>query len=567
MTTMTTITTIRPGRRVVAAGLVGALALTSGIALTATSGWLVVRASEGPQILLLLTAIVAVRAFGMARPVLRYAERLLSHDSALADLSQRRTRLYAALVPLSPGRLGAKARSELLTGVADDLTDVSEASVRVTVPTVSAAGAGLLAAALTALVAPLAGLVLLALVVLLAAGCRLALALESRSAEAVLRARAEVTRVADLVSRHAEELRAVGATFTALGWLDGQHDVLRRATRAQARGRGLVAAWLLLVTGAATVATAFAASRSGLGGPMAALLVVTPVAVGDSLAGITDAMRALVRARASAARLDDLLAQTPTVAAGTVDDESEGHNPPHLRSKVGEERGPGHPENDPQVGVHLTLTGVTAEWAPGRGLLAPATLDLPAGSRTAFVGANGSGKSTLLAVLARHLDPATGRYEIDGTDVRDLPVEDVRALVAVVDDEPHVFATTLRENLRLAAPEADDERIERAIADAGLDAWREGLAAGLDTRLGTGGLGVSGGERARLGLARALLSRRPVLLLDEPVAHLDHATAVAVLADVERATRGASVVMVSHRPEGIDGFDRVVNLEGAKDGQ
>jgi ABC-type multidrug transport system fused ATPase/permease subunit len=266
-------------------------------------------------------------------------------------------------------------------------------------------------------------------------------------------------------------------------------------------------------------------------------------------------MRALVRARGAAERLDDLLSQTPAVS-----DRPRHPGVPDARTGDPAGRAVG-------TGVRLTLTGVTAEWAPGRGRLAPTSLDLPAGSRTAFVGANGTGKSTLLAVLARHLDPTTGRYEVDGSDVRDLPLEAVRSLVAVVDDEPDVFASTLRDNLRLAAPDAGDDRIERALADAGLADWRDGLVEGLDTRLGAGGLGVSGGERARLGLARALLSARPVLLLDEPVAHLDHATAVAVLADVERATRGATVVMVSHRPEGIDGFDRLIDLEGAEDGQ
>lgn len=549
---MSAVTALRPGRRVVGAGVVGALALASGIALTATSGWLIVRASEEPQILLLLTAIVAVRTFGMARPVLRYAERLISHDAALADLAQRRSALFAALVPLSPARLGARSRAEVLTGVAEDLTDVTEASVRVSVPTISALGAGLLAAALTAAASPAAGLVLLALVALVAVGCLAALGLETRSSREVLRARAEVARVADLVARQAEELRAIGGTATALGWLDDAHDVLRTATRAQARGRGLVAAWLLLVTGTATVLSALIAARAGLSDPVTALLVLTPVAVGDALGGVTDSMRALVRARGSAQRLEDLLAQPPAVAAGPP--------PTGTPSRTDGDR------TEPAA-VELTLTDVTALWGPDRGLRSPVSLTLPPGSRTAFVGANGSGKSTLLAVLARHLDPSSGRYAVDGTDVRTLPLETVRELVAVVDDEPHVFATTLRDNLRLAAPTAVDDELVEAARRAGLGEWLEGLPAGLDTRLGTGGLGMSGGERARLGLARALASRRPILLLDEPVAHLDHATAVAVLADVERATHGRTVVMVSHRSEGVDGFDRVITVTEPDHGQ
>lgn len=192
--------------------------------------------------------------------------------------------------------------------------------------------------------------------------------------------------------------------------------------------------------------------------------------------------------------------------------------------------------------------------------LSPVTLRVPAGEHVVLTGANGSGKSTLLAVLARQLDPATGTYRLGGVDVTRMPLAAVRAHLAVVDDEPHIFASSLRENVRLARPDADDAAVESALRAAGLGAWLNGLADGLDTMLGTGGRGVSGGERARLALTRAHVSGRPVVLLDEPVAHLDHATAVAVLADVRRAFAGRTVIMVSHRPDGVDGFDRVVDL-------
>ena len=135
---------VRPVRAVLGAGLLGGIATASGIALTATSGWLIVRASERPPILLLLTAIVAVRTFGMARPVFRYWERLRSHDVALADLADRRTTAYERLIPLTPARLGRRGRADLLTGIVDDLSDVVDAQVRVTVPVLSVLVAGVL---------------------------------------------------------------------------------------------------------------------------------------------------------------------------------------------------------------------------------------------------------------------------------------------------------------------------------------------------------------------------------------------------------------------------------------
>src|SRR6476661_7428949 len=180
-------------------GLLGGIATASGMALTATSGWLIVRAAERPVILTLLTAIVMVRAFGMARPVFRYWERLTSHDAALALLAERRTSAYEALIPLTPARLGRRRRSDVLTGVVDDLTDVVDAQVRVTVPVISTAVAGGLAIALTMALSMPVGLVMLGLGVAVCIISTLAAHLESRSLPELLAARAEVTRVSELM--------------------------------------------------------------------------------------------------------------------------------------------------------------------------------------------------------------------------------------------------------------------------------------------------------------------------------------------------------------------------------
>lgn len=527
---------VRINRTIVWAGLLGGAATASGIALTATSGWLIVRASERPVILTLLAAIVAVRAFGMARPYFRYLERLVSHDSALADLAERRAATYAALIPLTPARLGRRARSQVLTAVVDDLTDTVEAQVRVTVPIISSLVAGVLATVLTALVEPVAGLILAGLLLVIALACLVAHRLESHSQAALLEARAEVQRVSDLVARQADELRAIGAGATALGWVENAHALLASATRRQSRGRALVASVILLGTGAATALTAYLVDPGTIGGPLAALLVVLPVAVGDALAPLPEAMRALARAEGSQQRLDALLDQTPAV---TVPAE-------------GAAVAAGQPS--------LATASVTASWTGAREDLAATDLDLPPGRRVAVIGANGSGKSTLLAVLARHLDPTGGRYAVDDADVRGLDLDQVRSRLAVVDDEPHVFAGSLRANLALAAPDATDDDQRRALDRAGLAPWVDGLPEGLDTLLGTGGRGLSGGERARLGVARAIVSERPAVLLDEPVAHLDHATATAVIEDLVRASAGRTVVMVSHRPDGVEAFDAVLDL-------
>jgi thiol reductant ABC exporter CydC subunit len=523
------------------------------MALTATSGWLIVRAAERPVVLTLLTAIVMVRAFGIARPVFRYAERLVSHDAALRLLAERRTDAYARLVPLTPARLGRRRRADVLTGVVEDFTDAVDAQVRVTVPVISTVLAGGLVIAVVAAVALPVGLVLLALAVVVGVVCAVALALESRSLPDLLAARAEVARVSELMATQSRELRAVGGWDTALGWLDDAHRTLEQVTRRISLGRATAAALFLVGVGAAVAATAVIARGLDVATPVKALLVLTPVAVSEAITPLVDAMRALARARGSEARIDALLDSDPAVvdpAADAAPDAATGGSDADAADHF-----------CAAGGVAVDVRGLTASWTGRRTDLGPLDLDLRPGSRVVVTGPNGTGKSTLLAVLARHLDPSGGSYALDGSDALGVPLEAARSRIAVVDDEPHVFATTLRNNLTLARPDASDAEVEAALDAAGLGGLLADLPDGLDTTLGASGRGLSGGERARLGIARAHVSRRPLVLLDEPVAHLDPPTARAVLADLTGAAEARqTLVMVTHRDEGTDLFDRVVAL-------
>ena len=398
-----------PSAGTVRGGLLGGIATASGMALTATSGWLIVRASEQPVILTLLTAIVAVRAFGMARPVFRYWERLTSHDAALEMLAERRTSAYEALVPLTPARLGRRRRSDVLTGVVDDLTDVVDAQVRVTVPVISTAVAGGIAIALTLVLSRPVGLVMLGLGVAVCLISLLAARLESRSLPELLAARAEVTRVSELMASQSGELRAVGGWATALGWLDEAHAALDRVTRRISAGRAAAASLFLVAVGAAVAVTAVIAQDLAVSTPVKALLVLTPVAVSEAITPLVDAMRALARARGSEHRIDALLDLAPAVAD---EPRSRSRRARPRRTTTRRAPGPGT-RHTPAV---ASRRGLTASWTGERTDLTATDLDVPAGSRIAITGPNGSGKSTLLAVLARHLDPSGGTYRLGGTD-------------------------------------------------------------------------------------------------------------------------------------------------------
>jgi len=527
-----------PRRELALSTVLGALASLSGVALTATAGWLIVQASTMPGVLTLLVAIVGVRTFGLARPVLRYAERLRSHDAALRLLARRRVAVYEAVVPLTPARLGRR-RGDMLASIVDDVDSVLDRELRVRLPARSFWVVAGVAAVVAAAIEPLAGLVVLA--GCLAAGSlawALARAGARRAQPDLVAARAELSAAVLEAVQVAEELKMWQAEDLARGRVVRHSHRIGRDSLVTAAWWGSARAWVLLVTGVAVAVAAVVARDAHLAGtlsgPMLALLVLTPLALADVALPLADAGALSVRTEAATARLDALARTEPAV------------------------RDPEHPAA--VATSEVDVRGARARWDDEAPLTAPATFDLRPGDRVGVVGPSGSGKSTLAAVLLRFLDPAEGEVRLGGTPTRDLAADDVRRRVGLVDDDPHVFATTVVENIRLARPEADDADVERALRRAHLGPWLDGLPGGLDTWLGDGHAGVSGGERARLGIARTLLADQPVLVLDEPAAHLDVPTAEVLAAEVLAGDRDTAVLWITHTGVGLDRVDRVVDL-------
>ena len=225
-------------------------------------------------------------------------------------------------------------------------------------------------------------------------------------------------------------------------------------------------------------------------------------------------------------------------------------------------RDPERPAPTPRPPVTVALEGVTARYP---GAVTPALerfdLRLEPGERIALIGPSGAGKTTVTNLLLRFLDPEEGHATLGGSDLRSLRQEDVRSVFALAGQDAHVFDSTIRENLRLARPQAGDGELHEALAKAHLADWVATLPDGLDTLVGEDGRRLSGGQRQRLVVARALLADAPVLLLDEPTAHLDPPTAEALVRDVLDAANGKSVLLITHRPEGLDLVDRIVVLE------
>ncbi|MEV4801522.1 thiol reductant ABC exporter subunit CydC [Nonomuraea sp. NPDC049421] len=528
----------RIGLRVWWAVLAGSAADLAGLGLIAAAAWLITRAAEQPPLAALSVAIVATRAFATGKGVFRYAERLTGHDVALRAQAGTREDLYEALIPPQRPRHGG---ADLLSRMVDDTVAVQDLLVRCLLPAAAAAMAGLAAVVIGLTILPVAALVLVAGLVLagvlLPAGTAAA---ARRWSARIAPARAALAgRVADLVHGSAD-LAAYGADDAALDRARAADETLAALERRQSRVHAAALAGGTLLQGLTVAAVVLLAQAAGVGSVGTAVLALTglvafePVlplaAAGERLAGITAALRRLREVRSSAPAVTEPAAPAPRPESPLtieIDDLVVRH---------------------PASGERAALDGVSLRVAPGR--------------RVAIVGPSGAGKSTLLAALMRLAEPESGSIRVNGVDLRDLAGDDVRELMTGLTQDPYIFRASLRDNLRLAGPGADDERLLRAVRDAQLDGWVE--RTGWDTELGEDGRTVSGGQLQRLALARALLYDPPVLLLDEPAEALDEETADRLMDDLLDVTRDRTTLLVTHRLKGLESVDEVIVLEDGR---
>jgi ATP-binding cassette subfamily B protein len=207
---------------------------------------------------------------------------------------------------------------------------------------------------------------------------------------------------------------------------------------------------------------------------------------------------------------------------------------------------------------HVAFDDVSFSYAGRRGTLHEVSFVAPAGSRIAVVGPTGAGKSTLLNLIPRFYDPQRGRVRLDGRDVRDVTLASLRNQVSVVHQEPLLFTSSLRENIRYGRLEAGDSEVERAARDAGAHDFIAALPRGYDTDLGERGARLSGGERQRVSVARAFLRNAPILILDEPTSAVDSRTEATILEALERLMEGRTTFMVAHRLSTVRGADLIL---------
>jgi len=524
----------------------GAGAVAAAIGLLATSGYLIVRAAERPPVLELTVAVVAVRAFGISRAALRYAERLVSHDLAFRVLADLRRRFYRRLAPLVPAGLPGLRTGDLLSRFVADVDQLQHLYLRALAPPIVAVAVLALSAGVGFAILPAAGLVLAAALLVAAVAVPVVTDRAARSA-----ARRQAPARAALTDELVEALD--GAAELAVLGQDGER--LRRVRTADARLAGLArrdalvgglaSALGTLLCGLAVVAvvavTVPAVHDGRLPGVLLGLLALLALAAFEGVAPLPAAARQMAACAASAARLQEIV-ETP---APTPD--------------------PAAPRPLPAGPVALEAHAVRLAFDPtGPAVLDGVDLRLAPGRTTALVGPSGCGKTTLAELLVRFRDPDAGHVTLGGIDLRELAQDDVRRTVLLAAHDAHLFTTTIRANLLLARRDATDTELLAALHAVGLSAFVAELPEGLDTPVGEDGAQLSGGQRRRLLVARALVSDAGTLVLDEPAAHLDPAGVRAMHERLRREARRRAILVISHHTAGLDDFDEINVMEAGR---
>ncbi len=535
----------RPWFGWIAAAIAVALVATlADVGLMAVSGWFVAAmavAGATATPLNYFTPAALIRALAILRTGGRWVERVVGHEATLRLLSGTRADLFARLEPLAPAALDDLRSGEVLARLKTDVDRLELVFLRLVAPLAVALAVTVVVALLLARIAPALAIVFAAaaflgggLIPFLAARRTAPAAAASTDAAADLRA-----RLIDALDGLAT-LKATGTAAPRLGDLVARHDrwvglETRVATTARLAETGEASTIdLSVVAVLALGAPLVAAGR--LAGPDLVGAAFAVLATAQAYAPLPAAFAALPATLAAARRLFALVDRRPVVV--------EPEAPP-----------------PPPDGVRLELSHVGVTLPGGfRPALADLDLVVEEGARVALLGESGAGKSTLFDLLVRFRDPDEGEIRLGGVALPRLTLADLHRRVVLVRQTPHVFASTVSANLRLAKPTASDAELRDVLAAVGLIERIDALPEGLDAPVGVAGTQLSGGEARRLAIARALLCDARVLLFDEPTEGLDPETATRVVDAILARARGRTVILATHRPEALARMDEVVVL-------
>ena len=517
--------------------LLGVTALGAAIALGGTAAWLIARASQQPPVLYLTVAATSVRLFGVSRALARYLSRLASHKVALTGMDNLRNNLYDELAAAPGTKLSTLRRGDLMTRAGADVDEVGNVVVKTLLPALVAAIVGVGTVGVITIISPAAGIILaLSLVVsgiiapaLIARSVRLA---ETQGADA----RTDIAATSLAILEGATELSMAGTLKRARRSLDRAEGelsaALARSARLSAFARGLdVCAMGIAVIGALLIGIPQTTSGA-LAQVLLAVVVLVPLSSFEGVAELTPAAAQLVRSAQAATRICSLL----------------------------DEEAPAQPHDVPEGPTVIEARDLAIGWPGGLTLVTGISLTLRPGSSLAIVGPSGIGKTTLLATLTGIIPPKSGSALINGVPAWGADRDQLTSRITMTAEDAHVFATTIYENLRVARASLTRDEASELLARAGLAQWVQSLPDGLDTVIGSGGTTVSGGERRRLLMARALAAPAPIMAVDEASEHLDAATADRLMETLLTRSPDRATLVVTHRLSALDQADQVIVL-------
>jgi ATP-binding cassette subfamily C protein CydC len=532
------------------AALLGAATVASGIGLMITSAYLISEAALHPSIAALSVAIVGVRFFGIARGLLRYAERLVTHNATFHLLARLRVWFYSALEPLAPARLlhdahpidTATSSGDLLSRIVSDIETLQNVYARVLAPPLVAALVGAGMWFFFGAFDPRLASLFLGLFLLSAVGIPFLTHLLSREAGE----RVVVSR-ATLNAHIVESLQGMADTLAF-----GQED--RQAARTRELNQRYIAAQLKIASisglqeslgsffmnGTALVMLIMGITlvhAGELNGVFLALLVLGTLASFEAVLPLPVAFQQMSSSLTAARRLFALVDAEPAV-----------HDPAQPVTMSA--------RHDIAI-EHLCFQYQADEPY----VLDDVSFTLPEGQCVALVGPSGAGKSTIAHLLLRFWDYDEGHIFLGGRELRSLPQDNVRKEFSVVTQDTHLFNTTIRQNLMIARPAADEDEMIMAARQAHLHDFILSLPRGYDTEIGEQGLRLSGGQRQRLAIARAMLKNTPILILDEPTANLDAITGQAIMNELRPLIAGRTTLLITHRLTDLDLADEILMLD------
>lgn len=519
----------------------GIMTVVTGVGLIAASGYLISWAALRPPVLDLILVLVAVRFFGISRAAFRYAERLFSHDLTFRILKNLRVHFYQKVEPLLPAKAIRFKSADLLTRFSDDVDQLQEFYLKTVSPTVIA----LFFITVTAIVLSIYSVTLsvIVFILMMVNAAFMPFLVRYKAGQSAHELSVSSASLGQYMSDHIRGSADLMFSGNYSGWLKRGEEVIDELSEVQKTRAGAFSmeSGLFTLLSHASIPVSFLILLPLVVDGTISGLVMTAIILGlfsvfESLEPMGNALQHFYESKEAASRLNEV-----TRDEGQCSDELKisWFNPKHYSVRF----------EDVLFGYHSSpvLNGFS--------------LEIQQGEHVILKGASGCGKSTAAHLLVKWFEPWGGKIMIGDLNIGDFSGKEVRKWISVVSQNTRLFNTSLRNNLKIARPDATDEELFKALGRVGFGEALKRLPDGLSTQVGELGLRLSGGERQRVSLARALLKDAPIWILDEPLSSLDRRMADEIMLTLNELIKKKTVLHITHQNVGSIQADKVFWME------